>query len=81
MDDQFMENEMANDISPKTMWPGLDEACKLKGLNYKTACNKTFLQPNNGIPDGRIGGRKKWKRTTVLDWLCKSDNELMGGQG
>ena len=53
----------------------LAEACAYKGLNYKTACNKRTLQPNRGIPDGKLGGRKVWGYKTVAMWITKLDNE------
>ncbi|MCE5256038.1 MAG: hypothetical protein LLF89_04240 [Spirochaetaceae bacterium] len=33
---------------PPKQWFSLKEACDLKGLNYKTACNRPYLQPNHG---------------------------------
>ena len=60
-------------------WWNLKDSCKRKGLNYKTSCNKPYLQPNGGIPDARVGGRKVWNRTTIETWLQKSDKEMLQG--
>lgn len=59
-------------------WINLVEACKIKGLNYQTAQNKRHLQPRGGVPDGRIGGRKAWKRKTIATWMGLSDEEIGG---
>ena len=61
---------------PNHYWFNLKECCALKGLCYKTACNKKWLQPNAGKPDGTVGGRKVWSYSTVTDWITKSDSEL-----
>ena len=61
---------------PNHYWFNLKECCALKGLCYKTACNKKWLQPNSGEPEGTVGGRKVWSYNTVADWITKSDSEL-----
>ena len=61
---------------PNHYWFTLKECCNLKGLCYKTACNKTWLQPNGGTPEASVGGRKVWSYATVAFWLTKSDSEL-----
>jgi hypothetical protein len=66
----------ADIILPPKNWFTLREACELKNLNYKTACNRPKLQPNFGKMDGRIGGRKCFRRTTILAWLMQSDEEI-----
>lgn len=70
-------------VFPNSMWMGLKDACRLKGLNYKTSCNRVELQPNGGKPDGLIGGRKMWRRESVVAWLQKTDKEILAetGQG
>jgi hypothetical protein len=65
-----------DNLMPKKIWFTLKEACELKNLNYKTSCNKKYLQPKRGEPDGKIGGRKVWSRKTILDWILQLDNEL-----
>ena len=58
-------------------WFKLREACELKNLNYKTACNRKELQPNKGISEGLIGGRRCFKRETVIRWLDQTDDMIM----
>lgn len=70
------EAETKTPFLPEHFWYNLKECCKYKGLNYKTACNKTWLQPNNGRGDGVVGGRKVWSYKTVQDWLEKTDSML-----
>jgi len=45
-------SEDFGDLVPAKAWFTLKESCTIKGLNYKTACNRTVLQPNKGVPDG-----------------------------
>jgi hypothetical protein len=72
-----MNKEKVEELVPKKIWFSLREVCELKNLNYKSACNKkATLQPNKGLPDAYISGRKMFNRETVLDWLMKSDDEL-----
>jgi len=61
---------------PFQVWYTLREAAELKGVNYKTLLNKKFLQPNGGVPDGEVGGRRVFKRDAVLRWVEKQDSEL-----
>jgi len=61
---------------PQKYWITLREACDLKGLNYKSALNRKELQPNHGEPDGIIGGRKVFKRETIMEWVVKTDDQL-----
>lgn len=58
-------------------WWNLREACEKKGLCYKTACNRKELQPNGGISEGKIGGRKMWRWTTIERWLALTDDEIL----
>ena len=67
-------------VLPPKVWLTLKECCELKGLNYKTACNQKNLQPNRGIPEGKIGGRKCFRRETVFAWLDMSDEDILGGK-
>jgi len=64
------------EIIPYREWYTLKEACELKGLNMKTAYNKRYLMPNKGIYEGEIGGRKCFKRETVLAWLMLTDSDI-----
>lgn len=63
-------------IVPLKAWFNLREACELKGISYKTACNKTYLQPNRGISEGSVGGRKVFTRKTIINWLPKTDSDI-----
>lgn len=71
------ESMSKDGFSPPKEWWNLKESCRRKGLNYKTACNKKYLQPNNGIPDAYVGGRKVWHRTTIEVWIKKTDEEML----
>ena len=72
-----MEREF---VLPQKRFFTLREACDLKGLNYKTACNQTSLQPNRGQPDVLLGGRKVFRFETVLAWIDLGDEQLRGGE-
>ena len=63
-------------LVPLKAWFSLKEACELKGICYKTVCNKTYLQPNRGKADGSLGGAKKFKRSTIVEWLGLSDEDI-----
>jgi hypothetical protein len=65
------------DFLPQKAWFSLKEACELKGLNYKTALNKKELQPPM---DGHIGGRKLYKRSTIVQWLMLTDEDIQSGK-
>lgn len=72
-----MKKEKVEELVPKKVYFSLKEICDLKSLNYKSACSyKEALQPNRGVPDALISGRKMFNRETVLEWLMKSDDEL-----
>jgi hypothetical protein len=61
---------------PQRAFFTLKEACHCKNLNYKTACNRPILQPNSGIADGKVGGRKVWRYATIASWVSMTDDEL-----
>ncbi|KPJ88947.1 MAG: hypothetical protein AMS17_03805 [Spirochaetes bacterium DG_61] len=61
---------------PIKQWFTLKEACELKGINLKTACNRPYLKPLCGKEEGVIGGRKSWRLETILKWLNQNDAEL-----
>ena len=72
-------NEVIAKLSfPNQAWFTLRHACELKGINLKTANNRRALQPNGGIAEGLIGGRRCFKRETVLRWVLKNDEEIIG---
>lgn len=77
---KYRKAEENNEFSiPNKRWFTLGEACDLKNITYKTAVNKTYLQPRNGKAESRIGGRKMWRHETIRDWLELSDEELKEG--
>jgi len=72
-----MKREKIEELVPKKVWFTLTEVCRLKNINYKTACCfKSRLQPNKGTPDAMISGRKMFSRETIMEWIMKSDDEL-----
>jgi hypothetical protein len=62
---------------PQKAFFSLKEACAIKGINYKTACNRTILQPNKGKPDGHIGGKKAFSYSTIVNWLSLTDEAIL----
>jgi hypothetical protein len=62
----------ADIILPPKNWFTLREACELKNLNYKTACNRPKLQPNFGKMDGRIGDRKNECVSILNRWILSA---------
>lgn len=60
---------------PNQLWFTLKECCSLKGVNYKSCCNKTKMQPNGGRCC-IIGGKKVFRRDFVLEWLFQTDNYI-----
>ena len=55
-------------------WFTLRAACERKGSCYNTAKSNPALQPGGGKPDGTIGGRRVWHRSTVGAWLAEVDH-------
>jgi len=68
--------EIKRMIKPDQVWYDLKSACSLKGLNYNTVISNPRYQPNFGIPDAVICGRKRWRRETILKWLEATDDCL-----
>ncbi|MDA3937821.1 MAG: hypothetical protein PF693_00735 [Spirochaetia bacterium] len=66
---------------PAKAFFSLKEVCSLKGLNYKSACNKPYLQSNGGKADGRIAGKKSFHRQTVIQWLFLTDEGIISNAG
>ena len=62
-------------LIPNKKWFRLKECCELKGINYRTACNKTYLQPNSGKNENILAGNKVFSRETLLEWLEKTDDD------
>lgn len=61
---------------PNKKWFRLKECCELKGINYRTARNKTSLQPNGGKNEKIVAGNKVFSRETLLEWLEKTDYDI-----
>ena len=57
-------------------WFTLREACQLKNLNYKTSTTRPWLQPNGGKGE-RIGGKKCFRRETIIAWIPLSDSQIV----
>lgn len=55
-----------------------DEQCwRAKGgCSFNTYRSNRFYQCKGGVADAKVGGRKVWKRESVLEWLPLSDQEL-----
>ena len=60
---------------PKKVFYTLKECCELKGVNYKTICNKVEYQPNKGRGD-KVCGRKVFRQDVVKKWLLETDNNI-----
>ena len=69
-----MENKV---IIPNKRWFTLKECAELKGINYKTLCNRKELQPKKGQEDARLGGRKMFSRDTLISWLDQTDEDIL----
>jgi len=76
-----LPKKLTEELLPQKAFFTLKEACNLKGLNYKTACNKKHLQPNGGKEDGHVGGRKVFSRLTIIEWLFKTDEDISTERG
>ena len=50
-------------------------ACEKKGIAYNTAKSNKHLQPNTGVEDVKIGGRRYWHRSTIEKWLKEVESE------
>ena len=68
--------ELKDRVHPERELYDLKTACAMKGINYHTASSKHKYQPNSGIPDCHAGGGRRWKHTTICEWLKKGDDEL-----
>ena len=54
-------------------WINLQRACALKGIAYNSAKSKPRLQPNGGVADATLNGRRVWSKETVFKWLSVTD--------
>ena len=75
--ENVLDERIIEELVPKKIYFTLKEACELKGLNYKTSCNRTILQPNQGKYDLEIGGRKVFNRETIKKWVLLSDKDIL----
>jgi hypothetical protein len=79
-DNQEIDSKNSSNVDlsfvPPKLWFTLKEACLLKGLNYKTACNKPSLKPNKGKCDAWVGGNKVFSRGTIMAWLLLTDDQI-----
>lgn len=66
------EIKVLTSFVPNKMWFSLKECCALKGINYKTICNHTELQPQCY---SIVSGRKMFRRDIVLPWLITTDED------
>ena len=61
---------------PQKMWFTVRECCELKGIKCRTAYNKPSLLPDAKY-EGRIGGRRVFRRDGVVKWLRQTDQDLI----
>lgn len=58
-------------------WLTLEQAIALKGggklATYRT---KPKYQPLCGYPEGKVSGRRVWRKETILEWLEVTDDQL-----
>jgi len=66
--------ELKDRVRPEREYYDLKTACAIKGINYHTASGKHKYQPNNGVPDCYVGGGRRWKRETIVEWLKSVDD-------
>ncbi len=70
--------DLKTKVIPEKEWYDLKEAAQAKGVSYNTLKSNRRLQPNYGIPDGIVCGRRRWRRETILMWITQTDDELLG---
>lgn len=65
------------EIETESEWYN-DEQCwqKKGGMALSTYRSNRYYQIKGGIPDGYVGGRKVWRRESVMEWLPLTDSEL-----
>jgi len=58
-------------------WVTFEEAVSRKGgAKLVTVRQKPDLQPNVGVAEAKVGGRRVWHRDTVLQWILITDAEI-----
>ncbi len=69
------EPQQKNNELPE--WLTLEQAIALKGggklATYRT---KPKYQPLCGYPEGKVSGRRVWRKETILEWLKVTDDQL-----
>jgi hypothetical protein len=61
-------------------WWDLKSACARKGINYGTARVWPEHQPNGGVPDAMLTGKKMWRWKTIEAWLSVVDKDVEEGR-
>ena len=54
----------------------LSQLPALKSISLSTLKEHRYLQPLGGSGRKRIGGRWKWHRSAIAEWLLQDDDEL-----
>lgn len=67
---------LTDGIQLDQQWYDLQDACRLKGVNKNTLYSKPKYQPNRGLADAIVCGRKRWSRDTIRLWLTQTDADL-----
>ena len=57
-------------------WYDLESACRLKGVNKNTLYSKPKYQPNYGKADAIVCGKKRWNKSTIMEWLKQTDEDI-----
>lgn len=57
-------------------WYDVRSAAERKGVNYNSLKSRLEHQPNGGIPDALLMGKKVWHRDTIKEWLSVTDDVL-----
>ena len=70
-----LRNELRGLLKPEPEYYTLVAACKRKGVTYNSVKSRKNLQPNGGVEDVKIGGRRYWHFSTIKRWLLEVDIE------
>lgn len=67
----------SNQSELESEWYNDEQCWKARGgCSLNTYRTNRFYQCKGGIPDGYVGGRKAWKRSSVQEWKILSDDQL-----
>lgn len=75
----FLEEKKNKDYDDKfpAEWYNDKDCWELKGgMSLSTYRSNRYYQCKGGIPDAKVGGRKVWNRSSVMEWVKITDNEL-----